>query len=361
MTGPGDLNDTTLTATIDGVTVGSVPVDTTRQTALPGFDEVGTATASITLPANLAGGAHEVVFTGTQTGTVFRVPFSVEAPPSVATTVSGTSADIVYGAPGSVSVTVTPASVTTKPTGTVELRDGTTVLGTATLVDGAAIISIDALALEVGPHTLTLAYSGGPGFDPSTGTVVVTVVKASPTLSASATPATVQVKKTTNRIVVAVGTTGYTATGTVEVRQGTRVLKTGTLVAGKVTIQMGTYATVGTTALTVAYLGDAKTNGASKALTVKVVKQAPVLKVTAPKSVKKNARPTVKVALTGVGAAVTGKVTFTFAGKKVTRTLKAGKSSFKLPKVARNTTVTVRYLGSAVFTATSKKVTIKIK
>ncbi len=80
MTGPGDLNDTSVTVKLDGQVLGSFPVTTERQTALPGFDEVGTALAAVTLPSTVSG-AKALVITGDQTGTRAVVPITVTAAP----------------------------------------------------------------------------------------------------------------------------------------------------------------------------------------------------------------------------------------------------------------------------------------
>ncbi len=61
------------------------------QTALPGFDEAGTASVSVVLPDDAAAGASELVVTGAETGTEVRVPLQVEA----GTTPTPTKADPV--------------------------------------------------------------------------------------------------------------------------------------------------------------------------------------------------------------------------------------------------------------------------
>ena len=148
------------------------------------------ATASITVEGTaLEVGSHDLTLsylgaagfdpsTGTVTVTVVKA----------STTVTGTAAPIVFGDAGSVAVAVTSSGGT--PSGTVELRDGAVVVGSVTLVDGEGTITVPADALAVGAHDLTLAYLGGTSFDPSTGTVTVTVVKASTTVTGTADPIT---------------------------------------------------------------------------------------------------------------------------------------------------------------------------
>lgn len=355
-TGRGDLHDTSVTASINGTTFGPFPVTTVVQTALPGYDEAGTSTVVVTLPRGLASGAHDLVITGDQTGTEARIPFSSDAPPSVATTVSGTADPIVYGTDGTVAVTVTPSTAT----GTVQLLAGDAVVGASTLADGKASIGVRGTALAVGAHDLTLKYSGATGFNPATGTVSVTVARATPTVAASASPSTVKVR-TSNTVSVRVQAAGFTPSGQVQILSGSTVVGQGALSAGSVSVAVSPYSSAGTTGLTVNYLGDATTTTGSSTLSVNVAKQTPVMKVAAPKKIRKKGAPTVKVALTGVGAKASGKVTFAYKGKKVTKNVKNGKVTVRLAKLTRTTTVTVKYAGDSTFNAVTKKVKIKVK
>ncbi len=55
MTGPGDVKDAEVAVSLDGVDLGSFPVTTTIQSAVPGYDEAGTAQVSVTLPGDAGG------------------------------------------------------------------------------------------------------------------------------------------------------------------------------------------------------------------------------------------------------------------------------------------------------------------
>ena len=79
MTGPVDVHDDEVVVSLDGQDLGTFPVDTTVQTGLPGFDEAGTASMSVVLPADTAPGAAELTVTGAATGTEIRVPIQVES------------------------------------------------------------------------------------------------------------------------------------------------------------------------------------------------------------------------------------------------------------------------------------------
>ena len=73
-----------------------------------------------------------------------------------------------------------PASTVDKPTGRIEVREGSTVLASADLVDGGAAISLPGLA--AGSHSLTFHYSGSADgiVRKSTSTRQVTVAAAPP-------------------------------------------------------------------------------------------------------------------------------------------------------------------------------------
>ena len=77
MTGPVDVRDDEVVVSLDGVDLGTFPVDSTLQTGLPGFDEVGTASMSVVLPAGTEPGVAELVVTGADTGTEVMVPVQV--------------------------------------------------------------------------------------------------------------------------------------------------------------------------------------------------------------------------------------------------------------------------------------------
>lgn len=77
MTGPNDVRDTEVAVSLDGEELGTFPVTTTIQPALPGFDEAGTASVDVTLPADTPAGQVDLVVTGASTGTSVQVPIEV--------------------------------------------------------------------------------------------------------------------------------------------------------------------------------------------------------------------------------------------------------------------------------------------
>ncbi|MFC0528634.1 carbohydrate-binding protein [Phytohabitans kaempferiae] len=87
-------------------------------------------------------------------------------------TVTATAAPATWGTAATVTVRVTADKVPV--TGTVELREGTTVRGSSALSGGAATFTLP-VGLAGGEHRLTAAYSGSDVLDPAQGTVTVTV------------------------------------------------------------------------------------------------------------------------------------------------------------------------------------------
>ena len=81
MTGPGDLTDSEVSLTVFGTELGSGTVETVKQSALPGFDEAGTSSASLTIPDNAAGGLYDVTIEGPDTGTAVTFTMAVEEAP----------------------------------------------------------------------------------------------------------------------------------------------------------------------------------------------------------------------------------------------------------------------------------------
>ena len=172
----------------------------------------------------------------------------------------------VFGQPSTVKVQVRRGaqSVGSNPGGVVVLRDenGNNV-GEANLnTDGDAQFTIPG-TVAAGTHAYKVEYKGSETFAPVSGNVNVTVSKAASTIKASA-PAKVKYKQNfdVDAIVVPPGT------GTVEIYDGSKLLGTGTLSNGTVTITITKNLKPGKHKLTVKYLGS--TNVAAGQTTVKV-------------------------------------------------------------------------------------------
>jgi type 1 glutamine amidotransferase len=156
------------------------------------------------------------------------------------------------------------------------------------------------------------------------------------------------------------------ATGAVEVRDGTRVVATGTVTDGTARITLpATSLQPGVRNLTLAYVGDTAHTASSDSLQVRVAKATSTMKVTAPKQVKKGKKARVAVALSAPGAVpFTGRVTVQVrGGKKVSAVVRNGRAVVSVPvgKKVGPRRVTVTYGGSALANRAVKAVTIRVK
>jgi predicted extracellular nuclease/2',3'-cyclic-nucleotide 2'-phosphodiesterase (5'-nucleotidase family) len=259
MTAVGDVQDDAIDVVLDGEVLGTFPVDNTMQAARP-YDETGTASVSVELPADLADGSAELHLVGDHTGTdvIVAIPTDDGLPD---TTVSANSLTVPTGSAAQVPVTVNKADAG----GTIEVYDGATLLGSATVTNGAATVTIPANQLPaVGVHQLTLKYSGDPGkYSASTGTFTLTVDKATATITAP--DVTVPVGQT-GTATVTVTATGLSPTGTVTLKNGATVIDTKSLSGGQAQFSLPTLPDG--TVLTVDYSGDANVKAASTTFTV---------------------------------------------------------------------------------------------
>ncbi len=169
-----------------------------------------------------------------------------------------------FGSASSINVTVSGGSGT--PTGSVTVKEGATTIGTGTLNgSGQATVALPA-STPAGAHNLTVTYGGDATYDVSSRNVTANVNKASSTTSATA-PKKVKFKQDFD-VKATVAAAGGAPTGTVEVYDGTKLIGTGTLSNGTVTIHITKNLKSGKHTLTVKYLGS--TNVAASETTVKV-------------------------------------------------------------------------------------------
>jgi Zn-dependent metalloprotease len=172
-----------------------------------------------------------------------------------------------FGSASSVGVVVSGGSGT--PTGQVTVKEGATTLGTATL-DGTGRASVALPAtLAAGSHSLSVVYGGDNSYDTKTQRVTATVKKAASTTTASA-PSSVKAKKKFN-VTASVAAAGGAPTGTVQVFDGSKLIGSGTLSGGKVTITISKgLKKAGKHTLTVKYLGSANVAASQDTVKVKV-------------------------------------------------------------------------------------------
>ncbi|MFK0154834.1 Ig-like domain repeat protein [Streptomyces sp. NPDC090493] len=146
-----------------------------------------------------------------------------------------TAATTAYGKVPRVAVTVT-GSHGVKPTGKVTVKDGTTVVGTGTL-DSSGKVSIGlSNHLKVATHSLSVSYAGSSSLNASSTLVSLKITKATASVSTSHPTSVSHTAKA--KVTVKVTATGTTPTGTVRIYQGSKVIATGTLSGGKVTITL---------------------------------------------------------------------------------------------------------------------------
>ena len=125
--------------------------------------------------------------------------------------------------------TVTPATGTAIPTGTVTFKDGTATLGTVLLAGGTTTFSISTLA--IGTHSITAVYNGDSGFNGSTSQVLTETVNpqlvvTTTALASNNNPSLLGQSVTfTATVTPATGTAN--PTGTVTFKDGTATLGTG--------------------------------------------------------------------------------------------------------------------------------------
>ncbi|MEU3337181.1 Ig-like domain repeat protein [Streptomyces sp. NPDC006668] len=161
-----------------------------------------------------------------------------------------------YGKAPKVAVTVTGSHGVT-PTGKVTVKEGATVLGSGTLDASGKVTVALSNHLKVATHSLTVSYGGAAKLNASSATATLKVTKATASLASTA-PATVS-HTARAKVTVKVTATGTTPTGTVKIYEGSRLLGTGTLSGGKVTITLPKLAR-GKHSLHATYSGSATVN-----------------------------------------------------------------------------------------------------
>jgi hypothetical protein len=162
---------------------------------------------------------------------------------------------------------VATVSGSTSPSGTVDFFEGATeVASDVPLVSGQATANLTGVTTGSHVYTAEFTPAEGSAFEPSTSDESTVTVKTSAKVSESF-PATVAKHKLAKGTVTVVGV-GATATGTVKIMKGSKVLKTATLKSGKATITLPKLAK-GKNTLKAVYSGNGKVVGATKSFTIK--------------------------------------------------------------------------------------------
>ncbi|MYS19780.1 Ig-like domain (group 3) [Streptomyces sp. DvalAA-14] len=154
-------------------------------------------------------------------------------------------------------------------TGTVTVKEGSTVRGTGKLDSKGNVTVSLPKTLGVGTHGLTVSYGGNTSLLSSSGTLKLTITKANPTVVVTAPKSFSHLSNA--KFTVKVAAVGTVPTGTVRIYTGASVLATGTLKNGVATITMPKLAK-GNRQLHALYVGSGTVAGKYSAnFTVKVV------------------------------------------------------------------------------------------
>ena len=183
-----------------------------------------------------------------------------------------------YGQTVLFGVGVVPSVGNGIPTGTVTLKDGSTVLGTNPLVFGLTAFSIS--SLSVGSHTITAVYSGDSNYIGSISNTVgqkvhydtTTVLTSSVNPSITAQSVTFTAKVT--------GANGGTPTGSVTYSDGSTVIGSGTLNGNGIATVTTSTLSIGTHPITASYSGDANYDVSTSNMVSQVVNPKNSAKVT---------------------------------------------------------------------------------
>ena len=244
----------TVTFDDNGVSIGSGTLD-------------ANGTASFTTTTNLTAGVHSITATyggDTNYSTSALVTLSETVQTGTTTSLTATTGPVVYGQSVTLSATVSPASGSTTPTGTVTFLDGSTTLGTGTLTAGVATLTTT--ALPEGADTITASYAGTTLFAASTSTGASETVNQDPTttaLASSANPAVAGQYVTFTATVSPSSPGSGTPTGTVTFLDGGASVGTGTLDSSGVAAFSTTALPLGSDSITASYAGDTNYAGSS--------------------------------------------------------------------------------------------------
>ena len=352
-----------------------------------------TASAVLTVKGtSLIAGANTITATyvpsGSFGGSTATASVTVTGTPvGTKTVVTAGSASIASNGTEQLTATVTPASGTAAPTGTVTFLVGTTSLGTATLgaASGSATVvtaalSVSASKLAVGSNSITASYAGTTNFTGSVSAIVPVTVTApliATAASLAASPTSIAQSASAVVTVTVKAASGTTSpTGTVTLTAGTITLGTATLAGsgGTATASLtvkGTNLAAGSNSISASYGGDSKFSGSTASGSVTVTVPAIATTTTAaanPPTVAQNGATTITALVkTASGSTLpTGTVNFTLGSVSLgsaSLTSSAGSAAAVLSLSGSklslgNNTVTASYPGANGFAASSGTVVI---
>jgi uncharacterized repeat protein (TIGR03803 family) len=190
-------------------------------------------------------------------GTIFALNICSAGPKLCSSTaVSSTANPSFYAGSLSFTATVTPASGSGTPTGSVQFQDGSTVLGSSSLSSGVATFTT--AGLSVGQHSISAVYSGDSNFNSSTGSLSQSIIQVSTStaVTSNLNPA-VYGQLVTFVATATTSTGGGTPTGSMVFKDGATTLGTVTMSGGSASFTTVYQLVAGTHAITATYSGDA--------------------------------------------------------------------------------------------------------
>jgi len=357
------------TATVSAGATGSVSLK-----GLPGDAITSTivdGTAALEVPATVPAGSYTVTaaYSGDSVyASSVSAPLTLTVNKLASKVTASSAASTTYGTAATVTVDVTDAAGN-PVTGAVTLAGAGAPL-TATLSGaGKAVLTLPA-TLAATSYTLTATYAGTDTYAASAAAPIKLTVKqlATKVTLSSATSSTYgKAVKVTVKVADA---RGKPVTGKVTLT-GVGAARAATLSAtGQAVVTLPASLAVKSYALRATYAGTANVTGSTATAALKVTKgkvSKVATKVIKTPTSKKKGKATVTVTVPKGLAAATGKATVTVTKgsvkKPLTVTLKSGKATVTLPKLAKGTwKVSVKYAGSTTYAAasgTTAKVVVK--
>ncbi len=345
--GPTSLGSATLASGAATITISTLPVGTNSITAAysgaTSFNASSSGTVSVTVKSAVV---------------------------STSTTLHASASTVTQNSPVTLTATVSQASGTTTPTGTVTFYNGTISLGSAALSAGSASISTS--SLPIGTDSVSAAYSGAVAFNASSSSVVaITVNPPSPnavnTVTTVAPSATSITQNSPLTLLVTVKqASGTTApTGSITFYNGSAIFGTAALTAGTATLTTSSLP-AGTHMLSAAYAGSSAFNPSTSgavAVTIHaaVVNTSTTLAASSP-SITQNSPVTLTAIVTQASGTAfpAGSVNFYVGASLIgTSTLSAGSAMLTTSALPAGTdSVTASYGGSSAFNPSTSSATI---
>lgn len=215
-----------------------------------GGDGGPSAAALVNHPTGVAAGSQGAVYISDTYNNRIR---RLTAAAATTTTLSSSPNPSHIGQTVLLTAKVTASSGT--PTGNLTFYDGATPLGTVVLKQGVATLKISSLSLGI--RSLTASYAGNGTFASSiSAPLSQTVKKAVPSVTLLSTPNPSKPKQQVTFSVVVSGKAGV-PTGSVTLKQGTKILGTATLANGDASFVVA-FSTAGTYTIVAHYSGDQK-------------------------------------------------------------------------------------------------------